>query len=315
VIIQPGHTSLLYVPPFREESLTSWVFRLANAHYCDLQTYFGGRVDPKLLRLTDFDVNPGQLILQEIFRYTPILPIDLRFVTLSNPELYGFDKLIDRKFVPWLIPKARKTLHSFGLQICPSCWSNDKIAYHRIHWRLSLFFFCPECRVYLQDHCAVCEHPIVCFHPDIPKFKEDPLDALRYCFQCSNNLIGQSIPLSLKHEVVANRVLNLMSGKANLPCSIEDYLAVLHYFTQRAFSEYQRQTDLKYLIQTRDRSRFLEVNSILRADLLAKAFEIFDEFPDIITKTKRNHLSVKAFWLRGFVEPPRWYWLILKTMY
>jgi hypothetical protein len=81
-----------------------------------------------------------------------------------------------------------------------------------------------------------------------------------------------------------------MSGKANLPCSTEDYLLVLYYFTQRAFSEYQRQTDLIYLIQTRDRSRFLEVDSILRADFLAKAFEVFDEFPENIFKTKRNHL-------------------------
>lgn len=307
MVINPGQTSLLFVPPFKEESLTSWVFRLVNAHYSDLQTYFEGRVDPKLLRLTDFDLNPDQLLLQEISRFTPIPSKNLQSFTLSNPQLPGFEKLMDRKFVPWLIPKAKKTVLSFGLQVCPGCWSKDKIVYHRIHWRLSLLFFCPECRVYLQDHCSVCDHPIVCFYPDIPKFKEDPLDALRFCFHCSNNLIGQSVPLSLKHEVVANRVLNLMSGKANLPCSIEDYLVVLHYFTQRAFSEYQRQTDLKYLIQTRDRSRFLEVNSILRADFIGKAFGVFDEFPEIITKTKRNHLSVKAFWLRGFEEPPEWY--------
>lgn len=295
------------MPPLKEESLTSWVFRLANAHYCDLQTYFEGRVDSKLLRLTDFDLNPGQLLLQEISRFTPIPSNHLLSFTLSNPNLSGFEKLMDRKFVPWLISPARKKIRSFGLQICPGCWSRDKIAYHQIHWRLSLFFFCPECRVYLQDRCSVCDHPIVYFHPDIPKFKEDPLDALRYCFYCSNNLIGQSVALSLKHGVIADRVLNLMSGKANLPCSIEDYLVVLHYFTQRAFSEYQRQTDLKYLIQTRDRSRFLEVDSILRADFIAKAFATFDEFPEIITKTKRNHLSVKAFWLRGFVGPPEWY--------
>lgn len=298
---------MLYVPPFKEESLTSWIFRLANAHYCDLQTYFEGRVDPKLLRLTDFDLNPSQLLLQEISRFTPIPSNDLRSFMLSNPKLSGFDKLMDRKFVPWLILPARKTVRSFGLQICPLCLSKDKIAYHRIRWRMSLFFFCPECRVYLQDHCSVCDHPIVCFHPDIPKFKEDSLDALRFCFHCSNNLIGQSVPLSLKHEVVADRVLDLMSGKANLPCSIEDYLVALHYFTQRAFSEYQRQTDLNYLIQTRDRSRFLEVDSILRADFIAKAFATFDEFPEIITRTKRSHLSVKAFWLREFVDPPEWY--------
>ncbi len=283
------------------------MFRLANAHYCDLQTYFEGRVAPKLLRQIDFDVNPCQLLLQEISRFTPIPSKNLRSFTLMNPKLSGFDKLMDRKFVPWLIASTRKKIGAFGLRICPGCWSRDKIAYHRIHWRLSLFFFCPECRVYLQDHCSVCDYPIVYFHPDIPKFEEDPLDALRFCFHCSNNLIGEVIPLSLKHEVVANRVLNLMSGKANLPCSIEDYLVVLHYFAQRAFSEYQRQTDLKYLIQTRDRSRFLEVNSILRADFIDKAFEVFDEFPGIISKTKRNHLSVKAFWLRGFVEPPEWY--------
>lgn len=298
---------MFYIPPLKEESLTSWVFRLVNAHYSDLQTYFEGRVDPKLLRLTDFDLNPDQLLLHEISRFTPIPSNDLRSFTLSNPKLSGFDQLMDRKFVPWLIPGTRKTIRSFGLQICPGCWSRDKIVYHRIHWRLSLFFFCPDCRVYLQDHCSVCDHPIVYFHPDIPKFKEDPLDALHHCFFCSNNLIGQSIPLSLKHEVVANRVLNLMSGKANLPCSIEDYLVILHYFTQRAFSEYQRQTNLKYLIQARDRSRFLEVNSMLRAYFITEAFEVFDDFPEIISKTKRNHLSVKAFWLRGFVEPPDWY--------
>jgi hypothetical protein len=307
MIINPNDISLFYVPPFNDESLTSWIYRLSNSHFCDFQTYLEDRLDLNLLKSIDFDINPDKNLLYEFARYTPLESKDLLSFTLNNDKLSGFKKLIDRKFVPWLLPISKKSVRTFGLQICPSCWSRDKIAYHRLHWRLSIFFFCPECMVYLKDHCSFCDHPIVCYHPEYPNFEEDPLDALRFCFNCRKKLMGQPVPLSSSHKIIADRVLNLMYGNTNLPCSNEDHLTVLHYFSQRAFSEYQRQNNRLYPIQKRNRSQFLEVNSITRANLIAEALEMFDEFPEIITKSKRNHLSVKAFWKRGFVEPPKWY--------
>jgi len=303
---------LFYTPPLRNESLTSWLYRLTNSHYCDLQTYFRERIEPVFLRNTDFDKLSDIFLFKEFTRFTPLSSDQLRDLTLSSPVLSPFDKLSERSFIPWLLPPARKNVSSFGLQICSSCWFRDPIAFHRIHWRLSLFFFCTECRVYLQNHCPACGYPIVFRNSNFSTYIEDQLNTLRFCYYCSSDLAtNKSTPLSMKDASTADRVLSLLGGQAHMLCSLEDYLIVLHYFTQRAFAEYQRQTHWNYSIQRRDRSRFLETDSLIRADLLAKAFEMFDDFPELVKRTKRNHLSVKSFWLRGFVNPPEWYYGIL----
>lgn len=304
----PENVGLLYTPPFKDESLTSWVYRLANAHFTDVKTYFVDRIESTVLNRTDFDTLKNISLLTELTRATPLSTKELIVLTLCRQELVPFKTLLDRRFIPWLLPRSNKHLKSFGLQICPSCWSKESVAYHRIQWRLSLFFFCSKCGVYLLDHCPSCQNPIVYIQMSNLRFVEDPLDLNRRCFHCSSDLsLFKAIPLSQKDSETAKRVLGLFESTKNLPCSPEDYLVVLHYFTQRAFSEYLRQNNRLYPIQKRDRSRFLEVNSAIRADLIAKAFEMFDDFPEIIERSRKNHLSVKAFWLRGFVACPIWY--------
>lgn len=282
--------------------------RLANSHFTDLRTYFDDRIEPGVLRRTDFDLLQDRYLLAEITRFTPLgiqAAIDL---TIQNNRLTPFTTLANRNFVPWLLPPPRKRPQSFGLQICPSCWSKESIPYHRIQWRLSLFFFCIKCGVYLLDHCPSCNHPIVHVQTNYLKLVEDPLNIQRFCYHCKWDLSrSEQVTLSKEDSETADRVSKLFEHKQQLPCSLEDYLVVLHFFTQRAFSDYQRLTNRQYPIQRGDRSRFLEINSITRAGLLAKAFEMFDSFPEIVLMTKRNHLSVKSFWLRGFVDPPDWY--------
>lgn len=310
----PENVSLLYTPPFKDESLTSWVYRVVNAHFTDVRTYFADRINPGVLMRTDFDLLKDQFLLTEIIRYTPLRDEELIDLTLHSSQLAPFGTLTDRNFIPWLLPRPSKHPKSFGLQICPSCWSKESIAYHRIQWRLSLFFFCTKCKVYLVDHCQSCSQPIVHVQTDYQRLVEDPLNLHRRCFHCKWDLsLSEIMALSRKDSETASRVLKFFENAEHLPCSPEDYLVVLHYFTQRAFSEYQRQNNRLYPIQKRDRSRFLEGNSMIRAELLAKAFGTFDDFPGVVIRAKENHLSVKAFWMRGFLEPPEWYQYILNN--
>ena len=307
-----GEISPFYISPFTNESLTSWIYRLSNAHFCDFSTFFLGRINLSSLKSIDFDCNNDPLLREEIIRNTPLIKDQLNNLTLfGGVNQMFFQKLFDKRFVPWLFPRIRSANNpnQFGLQFCPSCWSKDMIVHHRISWRLSLYFFCENCFCYLQNSCPECNYPIVYSHPDFECFDSHTLDHFRFCFKCQFDL-SKTVFSSLSSDdlITAKRINIILNNNEKLPCTLEEYLIVLHYFTQREFAEFNRVSNFPYPGLYKDRSYFLEIKSTIRAQLILQAFNLMDGFPDNM-KDKKQYLKLRtySFWIRGFKNPPKWY--------
>lgn len=300
-LVPISEIDVLQVLPEKGESLTSWLFRQSFAHYCqNYHQLFPEHVSVKGLRDPDLFSDLHQFVL----RGNLFSALDLDQMTLKGEGSLWVSGLANRKFIPWLLPYSR----NFGVQFCPNCWFKDQRSYYRLKWRFSLLFFCKECFCYMHHCCPNCGYNVKYKAPNFNDPTVEVLNALQFCWNCSANLsLIKTVKLSDDDLITAERIIRLLNGVESLPCSTVDYLIVLHFFTQRSYSNALRMKDYRYVIRKRDRSRFLEVDSKTRASLIAEAFSVFDTFPQIISKKPVEHLSSKSFWLRGFVDPVEWY--------
>ena len=307
----PKRISLFYVEPFPSESLNSWINRLAHSHYTGLNDFLFKRVNQELTNKVDFDTFKNSDGIRNLLYQIPLYSENLVDLTLNNRNYLFYSQLLNRSLVPWLFPHVGSQLkrgNNFGLQYCPCCWGQDEKQFFRIGWRLSFNFFCSECFHYLRSFCPICHKGIVYSPAKFEDFREDVFNGFRYCFNCGFDLVKAEIKvLSPEDFDLANRIVTIIKGQYDLPCSIQDYLIVLHYFTQRAFKDYLRLNSPGYIIQRRDRVFFLECDADLRAQFIREAFCVFDSFPKIMNYNLRAGGFNKAFWLRGFKEPNEWY--------
>ncbi len=307
----PKRVSLFYVEPFPSESLNSWIHRSAHSHYTDLNDFLVKRVNQGLTNKVDFDTLQDTHVIRRLLYHTPLHNDNLINLTFYNPKFRYYQPLLKKSFVPWLIPHVGNRLRlttNFGLQYCAHCWSKDEQPFFRINWRLSFYFFCSVCFHYLRNSCPSCGKGIVYTSAKFEDFREDPFYGFRYCFSCGFDLVKSEIKtLSPDDLNLANRIVSTVDERHDLPCSIHNYIAVLHFFAQRAFREYLRMNSVDYIIKRRDRCHFLECDAQFRAQFVREAFCVFDSFPEIMSYNVRTGRFNKAFWLRGFKEPNEWY--------
>jgi|SRR5690554_2877518 len=309
-IFTPDRFPLFYVTPLPLESLNSWLNRMAHSHYSNMKYYLKEKVDFNVNHNIDFDILQDRNLLEKIKLLVPYKSHQIFSMVFNMKDFDYYNSLVSRDFIPWLFRhKSEKSIHSsFGLQFCPNCWRKDNVAYFKLNWRLSLFFFCSECYHYLANKCPACGIAVSYIPFNFKDCYEDPLNTTMGCSECGFNLSKTSSNyLTIDDLNLAKRIEKIVLRKFELPCTTQDFLVILHFFTQRAFQEYTRIQSVKDYGSMVNQFKYLEIDSNIRSGFISEAFQVFENFPEISRHPIRRYKSNKPFWLRGFIDPPKWY--------
>ena len=150
----PIHPQLL-----PEESLTSWLGRLARANVIPIREFLSSYIGEGEWRRRDFDHMGGEVLE----RLAIVGSVEGGQASLINTVLYNQREIL----VPKNSADHRSWISSiWRTRYCPVCFANDELPYLRLSWRLHLVPVCPTHRVLLYHDCWKCgkTQPILSFH-------------------------------------------------------------------------------------------------------------------------------------------------------
>ena len=167
-----GHQWPLHPQPQPDESLASWVFRLAQAYDMTWEEVFPYALGTEVLTDDVLDREPPMSLVQELSLRTRVQPERLWAMTLAGyvPWLIDtldvndaaclstyatqYQTLLNRQ-TPWMSKGLynRKTgqydlpwlgaTKTSDQALCLACLLSDRVPYLRLFWRLSLMGSCP----------------------------------------------------------------------------------------------------------------------------------------------------------------------------
>jgi len=216
--------------PFANESMTSWLARLANANYTSipsiLSSYAGDnkrwdRVDLDLLERREAEIIADMAYLKDMTR--------LQTMTLSNYSKILFrGSKADRK--SWMSS-------TFTTRYCPLCLAKDRIPHLRTLWRLHFLPICIDHKIILQNGCwknkCNFSQPLVTFNQK------------GCCSKCSTPFCNAPISRAEKCERLvrfASAVESMLRTsqlphKTSFPYGMSEFFEVLLFFV-RYFNQY-----------------------------------------------------------------------------
>lgn len=183
----------LYLPPEKDELLSSWLCRTSHNHQVKtntfLQNYFSESI-PFWNR--DIDVSAPKEILDVIERHTPLTTEEIENLLLKSFESFAYEKLNVNGITPNILSLGIKhrLRTRFGQQCCPKCMSKEIIHYKKT-WRLSSSLICLECNCVLIDRCSNCFHPITFYRVNMGgnKIKSTmEFESMNLCSNCRVDL-------------------------------------------------------------------------------------------------------------------------------
>lgn len=156
------HKLPIYVPLLTDESLSSWLIRLALENGCD-PLVLTGNIWPKWRAwTTDLDRKLSQERCLPLSRITAIETHFIQQNFLSHQaQLFSSIQLPKHGIWPWILALGvRNRSYRGGIQFCPHCFSSDTRPYFRLHWRFAWVTSCLEHKIQLIDRCPNCKIPI-----------------------------------------------------------------------------------------------------------------------------------------------------------
>ena len=177
-----------YIPPKKDELLSSWVFRLALNHKIKPFSFTKFYFEESVFWTRDIDKFLYDDVITKLTELTPLS----RHQILEHHLISYQDKL----FTGELNPAHTMGLNNLGiyhrtrtingLLACPSCLAKD--SYYKKQWRLQTSLMCLECNCLLIDACPNCSKPIIFHRLDIGNKSELFEDELNYCWNCNFDL-------------------------------------------------------------------------------------------------------------------------------
>jgi hypothetical protein len=214
------HSLLLpaYSKPYSDEIFSSWIVRLAYAHYLKSQTFTKHVFNNKNIWNRDIDRKPTAEIIMAICERTNTGLDEVANCFLSSYEGKLFLKCLTNTNSKWILPLGiyHRTRKKRGLMFCPLCFKNDgEYPYYRKHWRLSFNIVCAECGCYLLDNCSKCKMPVIFFRLDLGHKNNVPDKKMSMCFNCKFDLSSSEVVpakhVHLNMQIDLNKIL--LEGK------------------------------------------------------------------------------------------------------
>ncbi len=145
---------MMQVKPYKDELLSSWLFRLSRANYTNIITIYNSLFHIKNLHKKDIDY----------YRFTD-KSLKVFSIPIKKYQLLRLEGYLEEEFNTdgrhrWITP-CQKTYHSKsfpGTRFCPECLKEK--AYIRQYWRLLFVNICERHNCYLFNTCPNCNKPL-----------------------------------------------------------------------------------------------------------------------------------------------------------
>lgn len=180
--------SLYVLPePFRGESPTSWLFRIAEMHQTSVVELLSSlNIRSKLHgRRRDLDLSFHERFVRRIAAGTNVSLTDVDTMA-RHFEAFRRETWATR----WL----RKTaVGTPGIAYCPECFASDVVPYWRAVWRFRYWVVCPEHNCRLLAACPRC-HSECSLEDGVGKVSSELLHRWRVCQGCGADRSGFKPP-------------------------------------------------------------------------------------------------------------------------
>ncbi len=172
------------VPPFDDELLSSWIYRLSIEHKIKPQTFTSFYFKNYNFWCRDIDKFLPKNVIETISEIT-----NLSIFEVSQLQLDFYSNKLFENILPSYtdgltnIGIYHRKRNRFGLLACPLCL--DENQYFKKNWRLMTSLVCTKCSCHLIDKCQNCAAPIVFQRLEIGN-KNDFLNKPIYlCWKCN----------------------------------------------------------------------------------------------------------------------------------
>lgn len=152
----------LFVRPFKDELLSSWLMRNALSHEIKFFTFCKYLFHSERPYYGDVDKFLPKHLSKRLHMMLPVKPYEVERMSLRsfNSFLFMKDESIWNYNFDFVIPLGPpyKRTKSKSIMYCPICLAEE--AYFRLNWRLSLFLYCTKHHIRLLDECSMCSRPV-----------------------------------------------------------------------------------------------------------------------------------------------------------
>ncbi|NOU58879.1 TniQ family protein [Marinifilum caeruleilacunae] len=313
-----------YVPPNKNELLSSWIFRNSREHKIKPHSFTKYYLDTSSFWTRDVDKFINNKILHLIYNQTP-----LSFNQIKNMQLTSYQDIIFNGELLTSYSQGISNLGIYhrkrkqnGLLICPTCLGRDK--YYKKNWRLLTSIGCLVCNSYYIDCCPKCLSPIIfqrlaigekaiyneypmylcwkCLY-DYRKIRQTKLPQIVWDYQ---NYIDKTIfdgyNTHIKYSFLYFQVIFLILRRVQSS-------SILWTRIRDAFI---KEFDISEL-ELFQRSQFPSFK--LRSKILPLIFVILEGWPDnFVTFCKKYNLRYSDF-TRGEQELPYWFYKVFRDFF
>lgn len=308
-----------YSKPYEDETMSSWLTRLAIDHQINIRTFLRV-IWPKFELLgIDIDMHAPDLFLRELAIRTNCSYQLVKQTTLpSMNNIRGKHSLYVTKGA---MLGAVGNDQVRGQMFCPVCLSSG-IPYYRKSWRLSIMVACTSCGCYLHDQCPICKSgigfsKIAC--------KKSKYLSIVQCSSCGFDL-RKTKPKLINDDILA--IHQDMHGLFKSESfALKKYKPSYFYVLYRMMGHMCRK-DQRFVLLQKDvasiiglpckkmlgygRHRYDLMNVEERIIAMRCANWLLQEWPERFIKYFRKHYVTMKYALNDMDYAPKWYADVVK---
>ncbi len=316
--------------PKDDELISSWLVRLAQAHYMKPHAFCKMVLPNEQIWNRDIDRCATDTLVRKISNKVFISSEDIKQCLLSSYEGILFLNHNKNGLTRWILPLGifhRKRLKN-GLLYCPNCLSkNSNDPYFKKKWRLSLSVVCPTCKCLLIESCPSCHSPIIFFRTGIGRKNKNPLKPIDRCFNCDFDLKSSPIS-SIGEELLAmqNNIYTVLEGNDERYLYPFQYFDVLYQLVkvvknrnlaELIYKDCLKETKLspvKTTLNTRIPFDYLPIKE--RIPILFSAYWLLEDWPDRFLYFCKSNRLWSALILKDFENAPFWFYdTVISSLY
>lgn len=282
----------IHPQPLEDESLTSWVGRLAIANGVPVRSFLSYCFGEGEWRRRDLDLLDNEKLAR---------------ISSIGSSQGGEEALRDMVLTRWKATVAgheeadqKSWVNSLSVtRYCPSCFSSDSIPYLRLMWRLHFMPVCPKHSALIYSRCWKCRR-----HQSIIRFHTEKQAAT--CRSCGSALSGapvirpQDCDVLFRFSSRARQILDgILPNEFDWPYTVNEFFDVLR-FTVRFLNLWQQRTqswekDLKsYGLPVAPPFDWRR-NEAVSCLLLERALELLEHWPrnmKIFTRSEQTRFNI-----------------------
>lgn len=285
--------------PANDESVSSWLFRLANLNYCNVQTFCRAIFESNKSFESDIDIYLSDELIKRIYSSFNVLDILKPNMLFSKKQLLHIS---DKGKSTWITNKIFNKKSIFNRQqICPSCIK--KFGYYKYQWRLTFLFGCLDCNVYFINKCQVCGSEISFFKNQ--NSSSVSKDLIFNCYRCRFDL-RNSLLKSLSTESVG--VIKTLFYEFEQNYNSSDFLDSMLFFNEFFCKNYEFNNQVKKMFDLDNipAIEFSLQSPIDREKIQFTSLKLISSFPVSIMRINQIFDSTLSEWKKGNFTPTAW---------